>query len=205
MRIGNLQRLALLVFGILSLLPMSFGQQSQAQTEPAKPKKVLTPEQKAYQQQWGEYMAKRQGLQAQAKQIFDAEMAREQTGDCPGAQNTYDFNICYGNQVTITDQNLRRYEGTIQDLMAPMPQMPGKSANNMPGPAGPSLTPEQVQEEFDHVEEVWRQYRDSACTAAYQQFNGGTGGPSFEGQCELNLARDHMRELDMVYGHALHL
>jgi uncharacterized protein YecT (DUF1311 family) len=205
MRTGNLHPLVSFVFGILILLPLSFSQQCQPQTGSAKPKKVLTPEQKVYQQQWREYMAKRQSLQAQAKQIFDTEMAREQTGDCPDAQNTYDFNICYGNQVTITDQNLKSYEGTIQDLMSPMPKMPGKSADNIPGPAGPSFTPEQVLEEFNHVEEAWRQYREKACTAAYHQFGGGTGGPSFEGQCELKLARDHMRELDLVYGHDLHL
>jgi uncharacterized protein YecT (DUF1311 family) len=205
MLIGNLRRLALLLFGILILLPLSFGQQGSTQPEPIKPAKVLTPEQKEYQQQWREYMAKRQGLQAQAKQVFESEMSREKAGDCPEAQTTYDSNICYGNQVKITDQNLKSYEGLIQDLMAPMPQMPGKSADNRPGPAGPSFTPEQVLEEFDHVEEVWRQYRETACTAAYHQFNGGTGGPSFQMECQLNLARDHMRELDTVYGHDLHL
>ena len=201
----NSRRLAMYLFGIMILLPLSFGQQSEPQTGTARPKKVLTPEQKVYQQQWKEYMAKRQSLQAQAKQVFESEMLREKAGDCPDANSTYEFNICYGNQVTITDQNLKSYEGIIQDLMAPMPQMPGKSADNMPGPAGPSFTPEQILEEFDHVEEVWRQYRETACTAAYHQFNGGTGGPSFQMECQLSLARDHMRELDRVYGHDLHL
>lgn len=150
-------------------------------------------------------MAKRQSLQAQAKQVFELEMSREKAGDCPDAQTNYDFNICYGNQVTITAQNLKSYEGIIQDLMAPMPQMPGNSADNVPGPAGPSLTPEETREEFDHMEEAWRQYRATACTAAYHQFNGGTGGPSFQMECQLKLARDHMRELDIIYGHDLHL
>jgi uncharacterized protein YecT (DUF1311 family) len=195
----------MLVFGILILLPLSFGQQTLAQSEPPKPTKVLTPEQKAYQQEWREYMAKRHGLQAQAKQVFESEMSREKARDCPEAQTTYDSNICYGNQVKITDQNLKSYGDIIQDLMAPMPQVPGKSADNMPGPAGPSLTPEQILEEFDHVEEVWRQYRETACTAAYHQFDGGTGGPCFQMECQLKLARDHMREMDMVYGHDLHL
>jgi hypothetical protein len=34
---------------------------------------------------------------------------------------------------------------------------------------------------------------------------GGTGGPSFQLECMLNLARDHMRELNMIYGEELHL
>ena len=150
-------------------------------------------------------MAKRQSLQAQAKQVFESEMLREKAGDCPDANSTYAFNICYGNQVTITDQNLKNYESTIQELMAPIPIMPGNSADNMPEQAVPSLAPQQVLEEFDHLEEVWRQYRETACSAAYHEFHGGTGGPSFQMECQLKLARDHMRELDMVYGSDLHL
>ena len=154
-------------------------------------------------------MEKRQRLQAQARQIFNAEMAREKAGDCPEAQTTADFNICFGDQGTITEQNLTTFEGIIRELNAPEPPLPGQTAaeTNQPviGPAGPSLTPEQFLTEFNHVEEVWRNYRETACTAAYHQFNGGTGGPSFEGQCELTLTRDHMRELDMIYGMDLHL
>jgi len=39
-----------------------------------------------------------------------------------------------------------------------------------------------------------------ACSATHHQFDGGSGGPSFEMQCRLMLARDHMRELKMIYG-----
>jgi hypothetical protein len=30
-------------------------------------------------------------LNIEAKQVFDAEMAREKAGDCPDANNTYEF------------------------------------------------------------------------------------------------------------------
>jgi uncharacterized protein YecT (DUF1311 family) len=166
---------------------------------------VLTPEQRVYQQQWKEYMAKRQSLQAQAKQVFDTEMAREKASDCPEAKTTYDFNICYGDQVATTDQNLKSYEGIIRELMASQPQMPGEPTTEMHGPGGPSLTPKQIAEEFDRVEQDWRQYREKACTAAFHQFDGGTAGPSFEMECKLKLTRGHMRELDMIYGEDLHM
>ena len=205
MRNGNVRRFTLLLLGILLLPPCSIGQQSQAQSATAKPRKVLTTEQKVYQEQWREYMAKRHNLQAQAKQVFESEMLREKAGDCPDANSTYEINVCYTSQVTITEQNLKSYEVTIRDLMAPMPQLPGNPTSSMPGPAGPTLTPDHVLEQFDRVEEVWRQYSDTACTAAFHQFEGGTGGPSFQMECQLKLARDHMRELDMVYGSDLHL
>lgn len=182
-----------------------FLQSCMAQQSPARPAKVLTPEQKALQQKDREYRAKRTSLQAQARQIFDAEMAREKAGDCPDAQTNYDFNICYGKQAATTDQNLKSFEGMIRELNAPPPQMPGTADTDTPGIAGISLTPEHLLAEFDRVEQNWRQYRETACTAAFHQFGGGTGGPSFELQCELTLARSHMRELEMIYGMDLRL
>jgi uncharacterized protein YecT (DUF1311 family) len=209
MRNGNARNLAILLFGILILLPLSFSQQSQPQTEPAKPKKILTPEQMELQQQARERMATRQGLQAQAKQIFEAEMAREKAGDCPDARTTADFNNCFGDEGTTTEKNLTSFEEIIRKIILPEPELPAEPGAETSQPAmgiaGPSLTPQQFAAEFDRVEQSWRQYRNTACTAAFHQFNGGTGGPSFEGQCELKLARDHMRELDMIYGSDLHL
>lgn len=206
---GILRQLALYVFGIMILFPLSFGQQSQPQPEIAKPKKALTPEQIARQQQARESMARRENLQGHAKQIFDAEMAREKAGDCPDAKTTYDFNICFSDEADATDKNLTAFEGIIRKLILPEPQLPAQADTEpvqpVMGIGGPALTPEQHAAEFDQVEQSWRKYRETACTAAFHQFDGGTGGPSFEGQCELKLVRDHMRELDLVYGSDLHL
>jgi uncharacterized protein YecT (DUF1311 family) len=188
----------MIVMGVF-LNGQSFGQQS-----PEKPKKVLTPEQMAYRRQSHAYQAKRLSLQAEAKQVFEAETAREKAGDCREANSIYEFNICYGKELAITEQNLKSYEGIIHGLMTPGPQMPGLASTNQPGVAGPTLTPEQLSEEFDSVEKSWRAYREAACTAGFHQFDGGTGGPSFEEECELKLTRDHMRELDMIYGGDLH-
>ena len=205
MNMGDKRLLAITLCGGFVLLPLLFGQQGSDQQTPPKPQKVLTPEQKTYQQQWKEYTAKRQSLQAQAMGVFNAEMAREKAGDCPDANTTYDFNICYGKQTATTEQNLMSYEGIIRELMASGPRMPGEPTTEMHGPGGPSLTPEQFAEEFDRVEQDWRQYSKTASTAAFHQFDGGTGGPSFEMECELRLTRGHMRELDMIYGSDLHM
>ena len=190
---------------ISCFLPLSRAQQTVDQPALTAPKKVLTPEQKGYQQQGREWMEGRHALQAQAKEIFEAEMAQEKAGDCPDANTTYDFNFCYGNVLTAADRHLKSFEQIIRDLQAPSPHMAGTSEAPANGIAGPMLTPEQLTAEFDSVEQVWRQYRAAACAAAFHQFSGGTGGPSFEAQCELKLTRAHMRELDMIYGGDLHL
>jgi uncharacterized protein YecT (DUF1311 family) len=200
MRVGNGRVWAVTLCASFVLPPLLLGRQG-----PTVPKKDPTPEQQAYRQ----YEAKHRALQAQAKQVFDMETAHEKAGDCPDAKTDYDFNICFGKQLTITEQNLKSYEGFIRELMAPPPQMPGQPAveTNPPanGIAGPVLSPPEFEHEFERVEQSWEQYREVACAAAFHQFEGGTGGPSFQLECKLKLARDHMRELSMIYGEELHL
>ena len=175
-----------------------------AQQSAPRPAKVLTPEQMTYQQQMREWFAHHHQLQAQGKQLFDDETAREKAGDCPTAQSTVEFETCYAKQIEITNGNLKSYEEVIRGLLSPPPQMPGAPAE-MIGPGGRALSAQDLIDEFNHVEAAWLQYRETACTAAYHQFDGGTGGPPFQQECTLKLTRDHLRELDMIYGNVLHL
>jgi len=195
---GNGRMLIVILCAGFVLPSLLLGQQ-----ELADPKGV-TPEQEAYRQ----YRAKYRSLQAQAKQVFDAEIAREKAGECLAVKTDYDFNVCYGKELTITNQNLKSYESFILELMAPPPQMPGQPEVQTSPPAngiaGPAFTSREFEQEFERVEQSWTHYREVACTAAFHQLEGGTGGPSFELECELKLARGHMRELNMIYGEELH-
>ena len=195
---------AMILCGQIFFLPFSFAQQGADPASSGMRSKVLTPEQQAYQQRWTAYEDERIRLQAQAKVVFETETTREKAGDCTNAETTYGFNICFGKQMALTDQNLKSYEDIVRKLQADPPQMAGEPIRPTIGPAGPVLTQEQLVAEFDRVEEVWERYRESACMAAFHQFAGGTGGPSFEMQCQLKVTRDHMRELDMIYGADLH-
>lgn len=189
-------RHVLLLLGSLMALTVS----CPSQTNPNLPKKILTPEQQAYQQKLKEVRVKRDSLQAEAGRLFESEMAREKAGDCSDAGTTYDFNVCFGKAVDLTDRNLRAYQSALRDLLSleyPEPQP-------TTGPAGPVQTPAQSAEEFDRVEKAWLSYLDIAGSAAFHQFGGGTGGPSAEMECHLRLVRNHMRELDGIYFMLLH-
>jgi hypothetical protein len=188
-----------IISGLLSLFLPGSGQQ-----DPAQPQKVLTQEQQALQQKMRETDVARRRFRADATQAFDSEMAREKAGDCPDAKTTYDFNVCFGEEVVATDKNLRNYEGGIRDLLRLRDS--GVSGQSLPpGPAGPQLSGEQQLAEFDRLEQVWHSYLDAASMAAFHQFGGGTGGPSFEIETHLRVVRSHMRELDSVYGMLLRM
>ncbi len=144
----------------------------------------------------------RNELRSQAKQAFDAEMARKKSGDCRDANNTYESNVCLGKSAELTAANLKAFEQAIRVLLGL--HNPGVE-NTGPGPAGPTFTPEQNVAEFEHVEQVWHSYLDAAATAAFHQFGGGTGGPSFELETRIRLTRDHMEALNDVYFMALRM
>ena len=180
------------------VLSVSAFSEQQAKTQ----SRVPTPEQKSYAQQSREVDAKRQALRAKAKQAYDSEMARQKAGDCREANNTREFNTCYDQALGSTEGNLKVFEGAIRDLLGL--HYPGETERTQ-GPAGPELTPEQEVAEFDHIEQLWRSYLQSATTAAFHQFGGGTGGPSFEMEMHLRLVRSHMAELNDIYYMALRL
>lgn len=175
-------RILLIILMLLAMPGLGTGQQTRLG-------KVLTPEQRAMQEHMRELDTERQRLRATAKAAFDAEMAREKSGDCPDARNTYEFNVCFGEQAGIANQNLKTYESAIHDLLG----------LKYPDREGPQVA------EFDRLEQLWHAYLNAAATGAFHQFEGGTGGPSFEMETHLRLVRSHMRELDTLYGMALRL
>lgn len=136
----------------------------------------------------------RQSLQAQARQLLSKESARETAGDCPTAQTTVDFDTCFDRQLKLTEANLQQFEGIIRQL-----QTSDGSGSDADSAASKSLA------ELEQMDRKWESYRDAACTAAFHQFEGGSGAPSFEMQCQLELTRDRMRELHLIYGEDLDL
>ena len=172
-----------------------------AQQVAPRPKKVLTPEQQAYQQEIKQYRDESDRLRAVAIQAFDAEMAREKAGDCPDASTNYDWEMCLGREGKITDGNYKAYAGAIRSMLGlKYPPPPGSTETPVTiGPAGVALTPEQLVAEFDNTEHLWASYRDAQCGAAFHQFDGGSGAPVAEAECEQRLTRAHMRDLDAVY------
>jgi uncharacterized protein YecT (DUF1311 family) len=187
--------------GNLFFLPLCMSQQSAGGVSSSAPQQALTPVQQAYRK----YTERRSSLRAKGGEVFDAEMAREKAGDCKDAKTQADFDYCYGEQLAITEKNLDSFEQVIRGLQAGEPKTTEELAKQPAGPPGQELSPEQFAAEFNAVEKAWHNYRDLACKAAFHQFEGGSGAPSFEMECELKLTRDHMRELHMIYGEDLYM
>jgi uncharacterized protein YecT (DUF1311 family) len=151
-----------------------------------------------------EYMAKRLELQEESKELLASEQKREDAGDRNDANTTYAMNICFSKELGITQNHLGRVEEIIRTLQLGSQAEDDDSSPGKTDPAGPVLSPKRMDAEFEQVEQQWQQYRETACKAAFHQFQGGTAGPSFGAQCVLKLTRDHMRELDLIYAADLH-
>ncbi len=63
----------------------------------------------------------------------------------------------------------------------------------------PGETDATSQALLNDTEEAWKNYRDKACKAAYNQMAGGTGAPVAEGECSVRITKEHVRELQAVY------
>jgi uncharacterized protein YecT (DUF1311 family) len=162
--------------------------------------KVLTAEQQQRQQETTAYLAERHRLQQQANQAFDAEMIRatRKDGDCPGANSTREEEECLSKQSDISARNYEAFAAALRSLLTPS----GSGQNQTPsvGPGGPTQSASATAAEFEKVEQLWIQYRDQLCSAAFHQGGGGTIAPVLEIRCHQQSLRNHMRDLDETYG-----
>jgi uncharacterized protein YecT (DUF1311 family) len=172
-----------------------------AQTTPQqpRPKKILTPDQIAYQQQMKTYNAQVDTLRADANSAYSAEIAREKAGDCPNAVSTYDINMCLAHENDVTDANYKAYTSALRAMLAlPYPSTPGIETPIM-GPTGPAATPVTNTAAFDAAELAWHAYATAECNAVDTLWRSGTIVNAMVGYCELRMTRGRLHELDDAY------
>ncbi len=166
---------------------------------PAKPaKKVLTPDQTAYQQASATWLEQYTALRQQAQAAYVREMAREKAGDCPNANSTRAEEECLTHEMSLTQANLAA-------VIAALRAMLGLEHSKMPGEqpvSGQTGTPQASQErveEFDKLEAASGAYRKLAAITARNEFKGGTEVPDFVAEVEQRLTRLHLEELALIY------
>lgn len=177
---------------LLCCVAISFARQNAAV-----PKKMLTPEQQQRRQKMQQALDERRRLQAQAKQAYDAEMARAaRKSECPEAHSTRDEEECLAKQSDLANARYNAFTTALRSLIAPAGPDDEQPAA---GPEGPAQTSAQAAAEFDSVEQAWKQYREKLCSAAFHQGGGGTIAPVLEGECQVRSLQNHMRDLDQTY------
>ena len=169
------------------------------QTPQTRPKKVLTPQQVAYQLAMKDYSAKLDQHRQAATAAYNAEMAREKAPECPNANTTYDENMCIEHEDAVTDTNYKAFITALRAMLAlPVPASPG-IPTPITGPTGPEATPATNTAAFDTAESAWHTYSTAECGAVDTLWRGGTIVNSMVGRCHLRMARARMHELDEVY------
>jgi uncharacterized protein YecT (DUF1311 family) len=153
------------------------------------------------QEKWKAFYAQVERFREQAQGAFDREMVREKAGDCQKADNTRAIGECLEKEIETTTANYKAYTGALRSLLGIMGADPD---DKFWGPTGKPLTSKELVNEFDAAEAAWLKYREAMCTAAFDQFKGGTIVALEAGFCELMLVRSHMREIEKIYNVRLH-
>ena len=114
-----------LLLAELSLAFVALPIVAQTATSAPRPRKVLTPEQIAYQQASKNYNTQRNKLRSSAIAAYSAEMASEKAPECPNANATYDINMCLSHQADLHDANYKAFTTALRSMLAlPQPVMP---------------------------------------------------------------------------------
>jgi uncharacterized protein YecT (DUF1311 family) len=173
-----------------------------AQTPPtqSRAKKILTPDQIAYQQAVKIHDAEYDELRAAAISAFNAEAAREKAPTCPDASNTYDISTCISHENDLTNANLKAFAAAIRAMLAlPYAQFPGQPDTPAEGPSGQEATPATSTAAFDKAQSAWQAYSEAQRSFVDTLWRGGTIVNSMVGYCGLRLSRARMHELNDVY------
>jgi uncharacterized protein YecT (DUF1311 family) len=190
----------------LALIPALAAAQTTPQPAPSapRPKKVLTPDQIAFQQNLKAYNAQMDGLRAIANAALAAEMAREKAPECPNADNTVAENECLAHENDLTGANLKTFTTAVRGLLAvPYPSQPGLP-DYPNGPTGHPGTPATNTAAFDAAESAWHTYAKAQCDAVDTLWRGGTIVNAVDLECSLRQSRNRLRELDTAYSVVLH-
>ena len=187
------------------VLSLAMAAATLAQTpSPSRPRKVLTPEQVAYQSQLKTYNAERLHLRDAANGAYTAEIAREKAGDCSNVTTTYDINMCIGREADTTRANYKTFTTALRAMLDLRdPAMPGEDKPYI-GPTGPAATPATNTAAFDKAEAAWQTYETAECNAVDTFWRGGTIVNSMVGDCYQRLTRARLHELDSAYDMPLH-
>ena len=182
------------------ILSLAMAATALAQTPaPNRPRKVLTPEQIAYQTQLKTYNAERLHLRDAANAAYVAEIAREKAGDCPNVTTTYDINVCIGRKADTTRANYKAFTTALRAMLDLLdPAVPGEDKPYI-GPTGPAATPATNTAAFDKAEAAWQTYETAECNAVDTFWRGGTIVNAMVGECDLRQTRNRLPELDTVY------
>jgi uncharacterized protein YecT (DUF1311 family) len=98
--------------------------------------------------------------------------------DCRAEQGQQPYNICMGQATEQADKDYAVFYNNLQLLCHDQDQLTALHAS----------------------EKAWKMYEDSALKATEAAWSEGTGASGFASEVYLSLVRDHMRELNKIYG-----
>ena len=131
--------------------------------------------------------SRQQAFRSSGTAALNAEYARETAGsvhECPDANDMLSIHKCMDSELRITQRNYETYVRSIGGLL------------RIEDPDFPNLPTAAL--ELDKAERNWTAYRDAQCRA-YQNLDVGTIQVVNYYDCEIDLTRSHLHELESLY------
>lgn len=113
---------------------------------------------------------------ASANREYDAVFTRSET-PCSANYATAPYLRCMNKELTLIEQHLAAF---VEDLRK-IATSPDELAN------------------LNQTDTAWRSYRESICTLPYKRFANGTIKAPMASECEWNLDRAYMKQLNGIY------
>ena len=130
--------------------------------------------------------------QDRARHILKSELYRKLHPGCDYSQlynklSNAEYTRCAEADEAVTRHN---YQAFVDALSASLSiQAPDEDPEIFPLPS----------KNFATAEAAWRTYLDKSCAALGDTYGGGTGAPAAMAQCQQNLTRQHMKDLDEIF------
>lgn len=122
-------------------------------------------------------------FRAAAKKAFTAEMDRAAKGDCPAANSSSEFNVCYEAALAQSNANLAAFRTAIRKSI--------EARKDLFGP--------QMLKHFESSEQTWDIYVAQQSSVIGDMVDSPEDKESSEDETHINLIRTHLRDLEKIY------
>ncbi len=105
---------------------------------------------------------------------------------CAKESTTLGWDQCLGNEVKFTETHMNAFLAAVRGILAGEDGLP---------PGAEAAGKGKESELLNNADRAWREYKKNLCGLAFAGFDGGSGAPSAELECEYRADRQYVQQV----------